>query len=544
MLDTSVSRRSFIKISAMTAASMALDWNRISAHAAKMGPPEKYPTVIIGAGLGGLVCGAYLAKQGIPVTIVEQHSIPGGYATSFDRAAGKFTLEVSLHGTSINNNGSAQILSDIGVLDKLKLVQLPEVYRLKTPALDITVPQKDPQAYIQLLSRHFPHEAQGIRSFVEEMIAISDEVNKLSRNRGKFIRLFFPFQYSKMWHVRDLTLSDIINEHVADPQVQSVLSALWGYYGLPPSRLSGFYYANATGDYLKNGSYYIKDRSQDLSNAIAEVIETNGGSILYDSPATRILVKDGAVAGIELDSGKTLPARAVVSNASALFTFQKMLPADIVPADYLRKLTAYKPSISSFVVWLGLQGDITTKTKAFSTFVSSGLNPDEDYESRLKGRIEKGSFGVAVYDNIYKGYSRPETSTLQLIFLCGYEPWRRYESDYRNGRKEAYRREKERWTDILIQRADRELIPGLSSMIAVKEAATPLTNWRYTGNTEGAIYGFEQSMDNAYMNRIPNRTPVNGLYLASAWGNPGGGYGGVFRGGQGAFEALMEDWGA
>ncbi|MGD8664345.1 MAG: NAD(P)/FAD-dependent oxidoreductase [Desulfobacterales bacterium] len=544
MLDTSVSRRSFIKISAMTAASMALDWNRISAHAAKMGPPEKYPTVIIGAGLGGLVCGAYLAKQGIPVTIVEQHSIPGGYATSFDRAAGKFTFEVSLHGTSINNNGSAQILSDIGVLDKLKLVQLPEVYRLKTPALDITVPQKDPQAYIQLLSRHFPHEAQGIRSFVEEMIAISDEVNKLSRNRGKFIRLFFPFQYSKMWHVRDLTLSDIINEHVADPQVQSVLSALWGYYGLPPSRLSGFYYANATGDYLKNGSYYIKDRSQDLSNAIAEVIETNGGSILYDSPATRILVKDGAVAGIELDSGKTLPARAVVSNASALFTFQKMLPADIVPADYLRKLTAYKPSISSFVVWLGLQGDITTKTKAFSTFVSSGLNPDEDYESRLKGRIEKGSFGVAVYDNIYKGYSRPETSTLQLIFLCGYEPWRRYESDYRNGRKEAYRREKERWTDILIQRADRELIPGLSSMIAVKEAATPLTNWRYTGNTEGAIYGFEQSMDNAYMNRIPNRTPVNGLYLASAWGNPGGGYGGVFRGGQGAFEALMEDWGA
>ena len=53
MLNTSVSRRTFMKISAMTAASMALDWNRISAHAASMGPPEQYPTVIIGAGLGG-----------------------------------------------------------------------------------------------------------------------------------------------------------------------------------------------------------------------------------------------------------------------------------------------------------------------------------------------------------------------------------------------------------------------------------------------------------------------------------------------------------
>ena len=61
---------------------------------------------------------------------------------------------------------------------------------------------------------------------------------------------------------------------------------------------------------------------------------------------------------------------------------------------------------------------------------------------------------------------------------------------------------------------------------------------------DGAIYGFEQSMDNAFMNRIKNRTPVKGLYLASAWGNPGGGYGGVFRAGQDAFQALMEDWGS
>ncbi|MGD9290745.1 MAG: hypothetical protein PVG74_24215, partial [Desulfobacterales bacterium] len=81
------------------------------------------------------------------------------------------------------------------------------------------------------------------------------------------------------------------------------------------------------------------------------------------------------------------------------------------------------------------------------------------------------------------------------------------------------------------------------NMIEVKEAATPLTNWRYTGNTAGAIYGFEQSMDNAYMNRIKNKTPINGLYLASAWGDPGGGYAGVYRGGQSAFLALMKDWG-
>jgi phytoene dehydrogenase-like protein len=49
-------------------------------------------------------------------------------------------------------------------------------------------------------------------------------------------------------------------------------------------------------------------------------------------------------------------------------------------------------------------------------------------------------------------------------------------------------------------------------------------------------------MDNAFMNRIDNRTPVKGLYLASAWANPGGGFGGVLRAGERAFEQIMEDW--
>ena len=542
MMNQSLSRRSFLTISAMATAALALDWGKISAYAAKMNPKSDYPTVIIGAGLGGLVCGAYLAKQGLPVTVVEQHSIPGGYATSFERAGGKFNFEVSLHGTSINNNGAGRILNDIGILDKLELAELPEVYRLKTPGLDISVPQKDPEAYIQILSKHFPEEAEGIRGFIEEMIGIADDVDTLSRNKGQFIKLLFPLQYRKMWNVRNKTLADLIGDYVKNPDLQHALGSLWGYYGLPPSKLSGFYYANATGGYLKNGSYYIKQRSQDLSDAMAEAIESQGGSVLFDTRVQRIQVDKGAVRGVELDNGETLPARAVVSNASAPVTFQEMLPKDAVPADYLEKLKSYKPSISSFLVWLGVNQELKGKIKAFSTHVSGGRGPDADYRACIQGDIENSSFGVCVYDNIFDGYSSPGTSTLQLLVLSGYEPWRKFESDYSNGDKAAYNREKQRWAKILIERAEKDVIPGLSGMIEVQEAATPLTNRRYTGNTDGAIYGFEQSMDNAFMNRIKTETPVKGLYLASAWGNPGGGYAGAFRAGQSAFQALMKDW--
>ena len=543
MFNKAISRRSFLTVSALTAVVLTLDWKKINAYAARINPKENFPVVVIGAGLGGLCCGAYLARQGIPVTVVEQHSVPGGYASSFDRGAGKYTFEVSLHGTSINKNAPARILNDIGVLDKIELAELPEVYRLKTPGLDISVSQKDPEAYIRLLSRHFPAEADGIRGFVQEMLAIAEEVEKLHKKRGKFFKPLFPIQYRKMWNVRHKTLADLMADHVKDPELQNVLSALWGYYGLPPSLLSGFYYANATGGYLKNGSYYIKRRSQNLSDAIAEVIKNHGGRLIYDTRVEEVLLNANAVKGVVLEDGQTLPAAAVVSNASALATFREMLAKEALPDDYHKRLEGYKPSLSCFIVWLGLNRDVRSKTEAFSTFLSSGLGPEADYQSKLKGDVENGSFGVAIYDNIYEGYSSPGTSTLQLIFMCGYEPWRKFESDYRSGQKTQYNLEKARWADVLIRRAEKELLPGLSTMIEVKEAATPLTNWRYTGNTEGAIYGFEQSMNNAFMDRIENRTPVKGLYLASAWGNPGGGYAGVLRGGQLAFKAVMEDLG-
>ena len=63
----------------------------------------------------------------------------------------------------------------------------------------------------------------------------------------------------------------------------------------------------------------------------------------------------------------------------------------------------------------------------------------------------------------------------------------------------------------VIHSTGQAVIPDLASMIEVKETATALTNWLFIGNPRGVIYGFEQSMDNANMNRIDNRTPIKGL---------------------------------
>ena len=39
---------------------------------------DRYDVVIIGAGIGGLICGCYLAKANLKILILEQHYKPGG----------------------------------------------------------------------------------------------------------------------------------------------------------------------------------------------------------------------------------------------------------------------------------------------------------------------------------------------------------------------------------------------------------------------------------------------------------------------------------
>ena len=101
-------------------------------------------TVIIGAGLGGLCCGALLARDGVPVTIVEQHLRPGGDATSFEREDGRFDFEVSLHGTALDENATAEMLSWVFIksLCEFKFVSLFSL--LSYEPIGIALPGNDP----------------------------------------------------------------------------------------------------------------------------------------------------------------------------------------------------------------------------------------------------------------------------------------------------------------------------------------------------------------------------------------------------------------
>ncbi len=528
----------------MAAASFTLDLKKVSACASRMAIKQDYTTVIIGAGLGGLTCGAYLARQGLPVTIVEQNDRPGGYATVFDRAQGKYTFDVSLHATSIHNNSMARTLQNLDILDRIQIAEPAHGFTFKSSDMEVTFAQRDPEKTIQLLSAQFPEEAEGIRSFITEAVAISKEANRYAR-KGIPLKILFPFVYPRTFRIYKKTLAEMLDEHIKDPTLQGILGHVWHVLGgPPPDKISGAMCAVGLGNWLNNGIHYIKNNSQDLSDAMAESVLKAGGRILYDIRVEKINMENNQISGVTLSDGRTIPSIAVVSNADALTTFKHMLPRNTIPAEYMSKLDCCKPGLSTFVVWLGLNKELIDVTDRPYILVISGATPGEDYKAYCNGEIERVPYYVTISDNLYPGYSQPGTATVSLVSFSGFGPWQTFEADYKNGDKAAYYLEKKRWTDTLLRRAEKEVIPGLTSMIEVVEVATPLTNWRYTGNTNGAILGFEYPLDNALMNRIKNRTPVKGLYLAGAWGSPCGGYAGAVRSGEITFQMMMEDWGA
>lgn len=543
-MSDSVPRRDVLR-SILATLPVALDWASFPVARAADKASGEFDAVIVGSGLGGLSCAAAFARQGFRPLVIEQHSKPGGYATTFKRPGG-FEFDVSLHATSAGlRNGLYNVIPGFPEISEVEFVELPYLYRAIFPNHDFRIPQKNLGAYVQLLTAQFPEEKDGIKALYDDMTGAAREVMKFSAAAGNVNISRVPVDYPLLFRYATHTWSEVLEARIKDPRLQAIVSAMWEYYGLPPSKLAAVYYAMPSIGYLTDGGYYPKGRSQAISNAFVHFIEGHGGKVLLGTRVDRILTKNGAAVGVQTADGHQYAARSVVSNANAYDTFHKLMEPDEAPPEYLARMDKYTPSLSTFLVFLGLKHDLVKETglKDAEIFCKTDYDPESDYNGQLVADVRNTGFGMMVYDNVYAGYSPAGKNTLSLITLQGFDHWKPFEMDYGKGRKTAYRAEKERIANALIEAAERTVLPGLSKAIEVKEIATPLTNVRYTGNYRGAIYGWDQTLNNSGNRRLPHKTPIRNLYLSGAWTSPGGGYAAVIPSGLQCFGEIMKSWG-
>lgn len=488
---------------------------------------KKYDVLVIGAGLGGLSAAARLAKNGQRVLLLERHHSPGGYASSFVR--GRFEFDPSLHalsgvGTERNRGGLYHYLEDLGVAQKVEFLPIPNVYRSVFPDLDITIPTGRENAEDVLIS-NFPHEAKGIKSFFDKIFATYEEVAMLQKGVAG--------DYPHVFDYMTKTLGDVLYSDVKDPRARAVIAQLWGYVGLPPSKLSYLIYALVLASYNGLGGVHIKGKSRALSNAFVEVIEEMGGEVRFRCGAKKILTSEGRVRGVITEEDEEIAADYIVCNADIITTCVDLIGLDKIPNSFVEKLRSSEVAVSTFNVYLGLDCPPTELgIKEYETFVNDGYDFDRLFENCFKLEAPVSIIAFTTYNLVDPDFSPPGTSAVALTTLQFADPWY-------NVKPSQYVEVKNSIADKMIAMAER-VAPGLREHIEVMEVATPLTNMRYAANYGGSILGFGYPAKEPILERMSPLGPLKGLYLAGAWAR-GGGYHPCMESGQTAADWILDE---
>ncbi len=503
-----------------------------------------YDVIIIGSGLGGLTAGAKLSKEGKKVLLIEQHTIPGGCATTFRRKG--FSVEVGLHEIDGLNDKDpkTKILQELGVFKHVEFLRVPEFYRYINSRVDIVLPDNYSKAINVLITR-FPHEEKGIRKFFKVILGLHREANRLPRKRWKFFLhlLLFPVLYPNIFRCENMTLGPFLDATIQDEALKLVLLANLQYYHDDPYTMSLLFYAIAQGSYFSGGGYFIKGGSQKLSNCLTEVIRINGGEVILRHLVIGILVDNNRAVGVQYrktseNDAEILEAYGsyVIANTAIPNIVNELLPPCTGKEELVGKIRDQIIACSFLSVYLGFKKrPKELGNKYYSTFVGTkNITSQLQVAEGMRSDFSQRGFVFVDYSQI-ESQLAPDGKALGAICTTDYL------ADWENLSGEDYKMKKEKVARTLIGRLD-NLIPGIKDEIEYYEVATAKTIKRFTLNPGGTPYGFAQIPKQAIRKRIQQRSPVENLYFASAWTMPGHGFSATIMGGYWCAEEILRKW--
>jgi len=124
--------------------------------------------------------------------------------------------------------------------------------------------------------------------------------------------------------------------------------------GLPPERLSAFYFLLVFRGYFYNSTAYIKGNFSELFKAMIEEIKGNGSQVIFNTTVKKIITQKNCVKAVATDSHDEIRTKTVISNCNAIDTLTHLLEGERIRKEYLKILSPLEKSISAFQVYLGL----------------------------------------------------------------------------------------------------------------------------------------------------------------------------------------------
>ena len=464
--------------------------------------PEECDVLVIGSGIGGLTCANYLAKAGARVVLVEKHYVPGGYCSSFERGGYYFDAGAHFLGSCRPDGQVGRLISDHRLDKKFSLVRCDPSDVIVSQNREVFI-FNDLRRTIAEFQEKFPDEATSVEAFFK-FLTETDAIQL-------YVRL------------KDKTFAELLDHYFKHWEIKSVLATLLGNIGLPSSRASALTSAFLYREFILDGGYYPKGGMQRFADALLERFEEYGGTALFLSSAEEILLDgDDRVRAVKIRyCGKRdleIRVQAVVANCDPFQLQDRLLRKTKVSVDHNGPTRKRIPTVSAFMVHLGINHDIYKDAKYHCNLWSYKKgHVDAYYEGVMAGEIDYGldSFLFLSIPTFHDAGLLPQGHhSVQAILAAPFferDVWDKY---------------KEKLAEDVLRRIE-QYIPGVKNWIEVQRIAIPPTLYKYTANYRGAMYGWASIPEQVGKQRIPEETSIGGLYLAGQWAGLPSGHSGI-----------------
>jgi phytoene dehydrogenase-like protein len=518
---------------------------------------EQWDAIVIGSGLGGLCTAAYLCAAGKRTLVLEAHYVAGGNSQVFRRnhKGQEYEFDVGIHyiGECGRDGVITAALNGLGLAERVVFRPLDSdgYSTLHFPDVTFRVPFGWDR-YRARLHETFPNEREALDGVLDVMQEISATGHRLRRDELAMADVITEAPGFLQWGLRPIT--DLFAEEKLSEQAAAVILGEQGCYAVRPSD-TPVVMAAGLADHFLRGAYYPEGGGQVVAGRLIEAIRAYGGEVRTQSPVHKIRVEDGRVLGVLTGKKNRTPteidAPVVVSNADLKRTFAELVGQEFWAPETIERVRSLKMSIPLFCVYLGLDIDLAARGMPNSNhFIWGDYDIEGVYDELEAGRLTSKAMCYLTAASLKDPESRhlaPEGHTnLQIMTLAPreYDVWHVERGPTEGGhyhRDPDYRKSKADLVEQLID-TSQQIIPDLREHIVWKEAASPVSQERFTRSTGGTSYGIEMSCTQAGPMRMGPRTEIEGLFLCGASTPSGPGIAGVMTSGiQTAGEVLETD---
>lgn len=462
-----------------------------------------YDVAIVGAGLGGLLCAVFLAKEGKKVILIEQNKQLGGCLQTFSFQKKIFDSCVHYIGAIDEGQTQNKIFHYAGIMAKLQLERLPENGFDKITFGDnpVEYPQaQGTQNFIEQLSVKFPGERNNLQEYINLLQHTAEHFPLYNLRLGDetLKNKILPLEVNR-------TL-----EHVtSNPLLKNVLTGNNLLYAGRSGHTPFYIHALVLKSYIDSAVKFTSGSSQ-ITKLLLQQFRDHGGEVVKNEKVEKLISNDGKIQKLITKPGREIMAKQFIANIhpqSLLQLFDKPL---FKPA-YTKRIFAVQNTVSAFMVCVILKEKQVTYPHS-----NSYWHAHQDAFSGIEYAHDSWPQCYALYYN--KDPKSPEyAESVSILTYMRTEEFQSWfpsfnSSAYPEGRPDPYEDFKNKKTEILLQTVSRRFPEIKKNIVAIK-TATPLTFRDYLGTDDGSMYGIEKDVQNAIQTQIHVASKIPNLFF-------------------------------